>query len=162
MRIFKAIKSWLQELFGKDKKAVAKTPPPDPYLTKKIDTLARTLYGEARGEGFEGMAAVACVVINRVSAPCWWGSDIISVCRKYRQFSCWNENDPNLEVIRKVDGSYLIFSVALQIAESAIKGKLKDKTGGANHYYRQGTPEPDWAKGKTPVAKIGNHLFFKL
>ena len=32
-----------------------------------LDILARTIYGEARGEGQEGMEAVACVVIVRIS-----------------------------------------------------------------------------------------------
>ena len=31
-----------------------------------IDTLARTIYGEARGESRQGKIAVACVILNRV------------------------------------------------------------------------------------------------
>jgi len=31
------------------------------------DILARTLYGEARGGGFAGQVAVACVIRNRVN-----------------------------------------------------------------------------------------------
>ena len=33
----------------------------------ETDILARTLYGEARGEGLIGLEAVACVILNRVS-----------------------------------------------------------------------------------------------
>ena len=32
-----------------------------------VDTLARTLFGEARGEATEGKAAVANVILNRAS-----------------------------------------------------------------------------------------------
>ena len=45
-----------------------------------LDTLARTLWAEARGEGVAGMEAVAAVIMNRVNAdlgnddkPDWWG-----------------------------------------------------------------------------------------
>lgn len=33
-----------------------------------LQILARTLFGEARGEGDEGLEAVACVIINRFKA----------------------------------------------------------------------------------------------
>ena len=36
------------------------------FASITIDVLARTIWGEARGEGTSGMSAVACVVINRV------------------------------------------------------------------------------------------------
>ena len=34
---------------------------------KDRDILGRTLWGEARGEGFAGQVAVACVIRNRVN-----------------------------------------------------------------------------------------------
>ena len=34
---------------------------------KETDILARTIYGEARGESISGMEAVASVVLNRVA-----------------------------------------------------------------------------------------------
>lgn len=33
--------------------------------TQDIDVVAWTLFGEARGEGRQGMVAVACVIVNR-------------------------------------------------------------------------------------------------
>ena len=45
------------------------------------EVLARTLWGEARGEGPEGMTAVACTIMNRVNIdlhndnkPDWLGA----------------------------------------------------------------------------------------
>ncbi len=67
----------------------------------EINILAKTLYGEARGEGLSGLEAVANTIINRVNTAkakggrFWWGNDIISVCQKPYQFSCWNKKDPN-------------------------------------------------------------------
>lgn len=45
---------------------------------KETDILARTIYGEARGESISGMEAVASVVLNRVAfanrrGRFWWG-----------------------------------------------------------------------------------------
>jgi hypothetical protein len=55
-----------------------------------VDTLARTIYGEARGENMLGKRAVAHVILNRVKANSWWGKTIAGVCRYKWQFSCWN------------------------------------------------------------------------
>ena len=42
-----------------------------------LDILARTLYGEARGEGTEGMEAVANVIMNRYRKPKWYSGYIV-------------------------------------------------------------------------------------
>src|SRR5688500_4029200 len=61
-----------------------------------LDTLARTLWGEARGEGRNGMQAVANVIMNRYKLARsnsgyarQWGRTVAEVCRKKYQFSCW-------------------------------------------------------------------------
>ena len=68
----------------------------------EVDVLARTIWGEARGEGKEGMEAVASVILNRTEIAkrldgYWWGNTIIQVCQKPYQFSCWNKLDPNFK-----------------------------------------------------------------
>lgn len=65
-----------------------------------LDTLTKTIWGEARGEGREGMIAVAWVILNRASIGGWWGNSIETVCLKPWQFSCWNANDPNAPYMR--------------------------------------------------------------
>ena len=92
---------------------------------KEADILARTIWGEARGEGVEGMKAVANVVLNRVKISkdrggFWWGNDITSVCKKPFQFSCWNKSDPNFKKLQIVDTKDLYFSTALRIARRAV------------------------------------------
>ena len=65
---------------------------------KDRDILARTLFGEARGEGLVGQIAVAWTIRNRVEdgkAKSWWGEGYAGVCLKPYQFSCWNQNDLN-------------------------------------------------------------------
>ena len=125
-----------------------------------IDILARTIWGEARGEGPDGRKAVAAVVVNRVKRPRWWGRTVEAVCLKPWQFSCWNENDPNRAPLLSVGPSDAEFRACLAIATAAVDGFADDRTLGATHYFRTGTSVPHWAAGKTACATIGNHSFF--
>jgi N-acetylmuramoyl-L-alanine amidase len=127
--------------------------------TQETDVLARTLWGEARGEGILGMAAVAAVVMNRVRKPCWWGDSIISVCQARYQFSCWNDDDPNRVKLRRVDHADPLFAQAHTIASLAAAGWLADPTGGATHYHAVGI-NPKWAAGHLPSITIGRHKFY--
>lgn len=134
----------------------------------ELDILARTLWGEARGEGFIGMEAVAHVVCNRVVAKSWWGRDVIGVCQKAWQFSCWNANDPNRGKLLQLTTATATFGVALAAARKVMqlqrdgKRATADLTDGATHYYApRVVATPKWARGKTPCARIGGHDFFK-
>jgi N-acetylmuramoyl-L-alanine amidase len=130
-----------------------------------IDTLARTIYGEARGQGGYGMRAVACAIMNRVALagqhPHFGDGTVSSCCQYPWQFSCWNQNDPNLPILQKVLVTDPNFALAIQIATDAVNGNLPDITDGATYYYAMGTPVPPWAVDKNPCATIGRHVFFK-
>lgn len=132
----------------------------------EIDTLARTIWGEARGEGSAGMQAVACVIVNRLNVSkahqgFWWGDDIISICQKQYQFSTWNPDDPNRRKVLNVDEGDVTFATAKRIARRAVYGALPDMTGGADHYHAAGVT-PIWTRGERPVCVIGRHIFYKL
>ncbi len=129
-----------------------------------VMTLARTLYGEARGETVRGKEAVASVVINRVRRArerggYWWGGTVGEVCFKPWQFSCWNENDPNLKKILSVKPSDRVFKTCLRIARRAVGGVLADPTGGATHYHAKGV-FPPWARGRVACFEAGHHQFY--
>lgn len=126
------------------------------------EILARTVYGEARGEPYAGQKAVACVVINRVNSGIrWWGQDVKSVCLKPYQFSCWLESDPNRPKIMDVAETDPVYRRCLTLAELATEGLLVDNTGGADSYEAIGT-NAKWAAGHQPTVIIGKHAFFKL
>ena len=128
-----------------------------------IDVLARTLWGESRGEGRTGMEAVAAVVMNRVRHPRWWGNDIISVCQAPYQFSCWNLNDPNNVKMRTVSAAgHPEFVTALDVAQRASCGLLSDPTQGADSYYAIGSPVPGWTLRATRTVDIGHHRFYRV
>lgn len=129
-----------------------------------IDVLARTIYGEARGEGLAGMEAVASVVINRVRfarkrGGHWWGNTVEKVCKAKYQFSCWNKDDCNFDIINKVDASDKIFAMCKRIARRAVCGALADRTRGAMFYHNRKV-NPLWAKCAIPCEEIGNHVFY--
>lgn len=131
-----------------------------------IDILARTLWGEARGEGEKGMCAVACVVINRVrvaqeKSSYWWGDTVRDVCQKPYQFSCWNNNDPNREKLEKLSSKDPAFKKALNIARRYVLGFGNDITFGATHYHADYV-KPYWVKSLEKTAVVGRHIFYKI
>lgn len=126
-----------------------------------LDTMARTLWGEARGEPLEGKIAVAWVIKNRADNPSWWGDSIFSVCKKPFQFSCWNMGDPNRSKLICVTPQDAMFRDCLMVTAGVLTRNYPDITGGANHYHAKAI-SPKWAQGKEPSAKKGTHLFFNL
>lgn len=129
---------------------------------EQVDTMARTAWGEARGEGSTGMQAVLNVIMNRVKKGGWWGATPAEVCKKKSQFSCWNKNDPNYPKLIAVTESDANFKKALDLADLAYNGVLPDITGGATNYLALGSLKelPSWVKGLTKTAQIGNHTFY--
>ncbi|UCP00112.1 cell wall hydrolase [Metapseudomonas lalkuanensis] len=137
---------------------------------RDIDVLARTIWGEARGEGIAGQVAVGWTIRNRVEMdlgndgkPDWWGEGYEGVCRAPWQFSCWNKNDPNypyLSGARAIPNTQ--YMLAREAAVAVIEGRQPDPTSGATHYYATTMPKaPKWVAGAARTCKIGRHIFFK-
>jgi len=135
-----------------------------------IDTVARTVWGEARSEGINGMRAVAHVICNRAGDN-RWPSDHADVCTQPSQFSCWNQDDPNRERLVGVEWTDVNFQHAYALSCTAIipvshgSHGNGDPTHGANHYCTAQLLEdspPAWADLKKITARIGNHVFFRL
>jgi N-acetylmuramoyl-L-alanine amidase len=145
-----------------------------------IDILvgALTIHGEARGCTQEGRTAVAHTLINRAKARSWWGKgveglpdhSIAAVCLKPWQFSCWNKNDPNADLLQKLRADYReaiqqkTCRAALKALIDALDGYAPDATNGATHYLTTRlymSPRcPVWAYGM-PYIEIGAHRFIK-
>lgn len=134
-----------------------------------VDVLARTIYGEARGEGENGMIAVANVVMNRVRRQNYLtgyvysgnmsSPSIAATCKKSNQFSCWF--DTQLPIITSVTTADPTFARCKEIAQMAKSGLLLDITNNADHYHTNYV-NPSWSIGKKPVTVIGKHLFYRL
>ena len=136
--------------------------------------VAKTIYGEARGEGIRGMVAVACVIRNRVQHPRvrWWGTGWAGVCEAPFQFSCWNLNDPNRKFLQAIPEfgdwrRFPGFSNAMEIAREFVDPPSvpdepwPDITRGADHYHTV-MVNPNWTGGRTVAAMFGTHIFYRL
>ncbi len=129
-------------------------------MNPDLDTLARTLYGEAKANDAADALAIACVIRNRV-VHTQWPDTYEGVCQQPWQFSCWNANDPNrARILAAVPGDKW-FDGCVEIARKVIQNKPSDPTGRATHYYAKAMKRgPTWAKGKTPCYDTAGHFFF--
>ena len=125
-----------------------------------FDVLARTVFGEARGQGFDGQIAVAWVIRNRAARPGRFAAGIAAVCLQPVQFSCWNRNDPSFIRLITVALPDPAFVSALAAAATVLTDHAPDPTGGADHYHATYV-SPSWAKAMTRTVQIGAHIFYK-
>ena len=117
--------------------------------------VALTILAEARGEGKDGMAAVACVIAQRTKNRSMTPEQ---VCLQKWQFSCWNgKSESDLDHLYKSP----MADLALYLEEN-IHSMNRAKVGFADHYYADWIKEPYWARGEKPVAVIGKHKFYRL
>ena len=123
-------------------------------------TAAMTAWGEARGEGREGMQAVLLVIRNRAMDLRWSRLSVAAICRQPAQFSVWNAKDPNRPRLMVLSLDNALFRTCLTMAIQVFSGETADAVRGATHYYADTITPPYWAQGKEPVAHIGHHLFF--
>ena len=138
----------------------------DQQQMKDAYVVAATLWGEARGEGENGMHAVMNVIMNRAHGDFSKAKDIVL---KKKQFSLWNNvKDPEASAINLAqvyrskklkDGHSYI--KALELVDKAMKGNLPDITGGATFYFNPKKVMPSWAKEMIKTKTIGNHDFYK-
>lgn len=130
-------------------------------LFADLDAAARTVWGEARGESFDGQVAVACVMINRALLRHRGESRLAGVCTEPAQFSCWNKGDPNLAKLLATgphDRGYRTALAAVLTALDLVEVG-DDPTQGATHYHARAIA-PEWAAGRMPCAAIDSHVFY--
>ena len=132
-------------------------------MNNDLKILAKTIYGEARGElnnfGLAPLIAVGNVVLNRLRKK--FANSIPEVCLAPYQFSCWNQKDPNYEKLKNLDESSTIFKTCLKVAKNLIEGTWPDLTDGCDHYHEKSI-KPYWAGQLTPKRVFRNHLFYSL
>lgn len=112
--------------------------------------VALTIAGEAGGEGYRGMYAVACVIQNRAIRTHKDPKEVV-MAGFYGRTS---------KMARR---SYIAHQAAiLKLVNLLEKGLLKDITGGATHFDNvELFGYPKWTKRMTKTCKIGHHTFFK-
>lgn len=113
---------------------------------ENIELMARTVYGEARGEEFEGQVAVAAVIINRLKSRDF-PDDVEEIIYEPLAFTAVNDGQINLGYDAE----------AYQAVQLALQGH--DPTGGALYYYNPEKSTSDWIWTRKTIKKIGKHVF---
>ena len=150
-KMLKEILNLILSLFKKEREEM--------FTKEDVLILAKTIYGEARGEISQGKVAVGCVIMNRYYSKKWFaGSTLAGTCLKKMQFSCWNDNDPNKKILENITKDKL--GDCYTIAKNLTDGVQQDITQGATHYHTLDC-NPAWAKDKECLCVIGHHKFYK-
>ncbi|MFA5886211.1 MAG: cell wall hydrolase [Patescibacteria group bacterium] len=130
--------------------------------------LARAIFGEGRSLPDEGKIAIAWSIRNRVEDD-RWSNNYHDVILQKNQFSAFREVDPNWKYVKdpfyKINPKQLAaWEKCYKIAGSVLSGKIKDPTGGVNHYFSDYIDYPNWTTSKNAkfIMKIGNTLFYNL
>ena len=128
-----------------------------------LEVLARTIYGEARGESYPGKLAVGKTIVNRAADP-RWPDRIKDVCVQPYQFSCWLNGDPNRQ--RLLDATLEIPAMReCLIAATQAMCAPDDPSKGANHYLTTELARrspPKWYDTAKVTVVVGAHAFLRL
>ena len=113
--------------------------------------MLNNIYHEARGEGVEGMQAVALVTLNRAKQQ---DKTVCEVVYQRKQFSWTNTaKGRNKPITGNIDTVHAV-------ASQAIAGVLTDFTSGATHYHTKRV-KPVWRRALDEVVVINNHIFYR-
>jgi len=126
------------------------------YKNQKVQcTVAKTIWLEARGEGYVGMEAVATVIYNRSVRR---KLSLVAVCLQEKQFSCWNKQVPkNVRAYNTLGGGYN-WDNARRLAGCLLRPDFEPMDTWT-HYYNPDKCTPYWASQLTNKVRIGHHIF---
>ncbi len=116
------------------------------YTSSEVYLLARCIYGEARGECYEGQVAVGAVVLNRVKSPSF-PNTVSGVIYQKGAFTAVDDGQINLTPNQ----------TAINAAKDAMNGW--DPTYGCLYYYNPVTATSQWIFSRETVTTIGKHVF---
>jgi N-acetylmuramoyl-L-alanine amidase len=111
-----------------------------------LKLMANAVYGESRGEPYEGQVAVAAVILNRIRDP-KHPKSVSSVIFEPLAFTA------------VADGQ--IWLTPNKTAQRAVRDALNgwDPTGGCTYYFNPDTATSKWIWSRPQVKTIGNHIF---
>ena len=122
---------------------------------KDIDDLAYTIYSEARGEGIEGMEAVASVIANRATGR---GLSHISVVRQTGQFAGYEPTTPETAFEDREPADKEAWLKAQEIAVAMETGTFKPSHN-YTFFNRPDVGSQKYSDMYLESAVIGNHKF---
>ena len=113
-----------------------------------VNLLARLIYGEARGEPYNGMVAVGAVVLNRVKNSNF-PNTLAGVIYQSGAFDAVSDGQINLTPSDQ----------AIKAARDALNGW--DPSNGAIYYFNPSTATNKWIWSRPVTVVIGKHRFCK-
>jgi len=121
-------------------------------------TVAKVIAGEAAGEGYQGMLAVANVIHNRMKLHGKSAYQIISARSQFSAFKMPKLMERNYKEVKDI-----VDDLVEQL------NALEDITNGATHYvtkevWNKHLKNPryqSWLKDMKVVKTLGNHIFFR-
>lgn len=124
------------------------------------DCLTQAVYYEARGEGVDGMRAVAQVILNRVRHPAY-PKTICGVVYQgaYQRTSCQFSFVCNGAMGAPVES--WAWRRAKTVADAALNGYVMTSVGTSTSFHTTGV-KPGWGSTMERVAQIGSHIFYQF
>lgn len=126
----------------------------DAPMSEQMRCLAGAVYFEARGEELAGQLAVAQVIINRTEDG-RFPKSYCGVVAQRGQFSFMRGS-----AMPKVPTDSPAWTRAVAIAQIADKGMWESPAGDAVYFHARYV-RPSWSVGKTRLAQIDTHIFYR-
>ncbi|ADV93025.1 spore cortex-lytic enzyme [Bacillus subtilis] len=119
---------------------------PGGFSNNDIRLLAQAVYGEARGEPYEGQVAIAAVILNRLNSPLFPNS-VAGVIFEPLAFTA------------VADGQ--IYMQPNETAREAVLDAINgwDPSEEALYYFNPDTATSPWIWGRPQIKRIGKHIF---
>jgi N-acetylmuramoyl-L-alanine amidase len=119
---------------------------PNGFSQNDIQLMANAVYGEARGEPYEGQVAVAAVILNRIDSPSF-PNTVAGVIFEPGAFTA------------VADGQ--IWLTPNERAKEAVMDAIQgwDPSENAQYYFNPVTATSKWIWSRPQIKKIGKHIF---
>lgn len=119
---------------------------PGGFSNNDIRLLSQAVYGEARGEPYEGQVAIAAVILNRLNSPLFPNS-VAGVIFEPLAFTA------------VADGQ--IYMQPNETAREAVLDAINgwDPSEEALYYFNPDTATSAWIWGRPQIKRIGKHIF---
>ena len=127
---------------------------------KEKQCLTAALFHEARGEGLQGIKAVASVIENRKHSK-EYPSTYCKIIKQYKQFSFVQQGRPLHNLEQQVKPSEIeVLALVARLAEQMLQGRFKSVLPARVLHYTTHAVSNAWTRKMQVVAKVGNHRFY--